>query len=131
MGLSEEDQLLLDNFISQILIDERIIGIYHFGSSINEEKYRDIDIALITTESFTSEEKLDTISKKPDKIDLSFLEDLPLYIARHAIQGKLIVNRDEDKIFDTVILIIHKWEDFRPMWELYLDVSINGFGKDH
>lgn len=131
MGLSEEDQLLLDNFISQILIDERIIGIYHFGSSINEEKYRDIDIALITTESFTSEEKFDVISKKPDIIDLSFLEDLPLYIARHAIQGKLVINRDEDEVFDAVILVIKNWEDFRPMWDLYLEVSINGFGKDH
>ena len=64
------------------------------------------------------------------KIDLSFLEELPLYIARHAIEGKLIVNRDEDKVFDIVIGLLQKWEDFRPMWELYLDVSINGFGED-
>ncbi len=120
MGLSKEDQHLLDKVINQILVDTRIIGVLHFGSSTNKKFYKDIDIALISNGIFTSEEKIHLFSKIPEKIDVSFLEDLPLYIARHAIEGNLIINKDNDKVFDVIVQILQKWEDFRPMWELYI-----------
>jgi hypothetical protein len=127
MGLSKADQQFLDKFLQDILLDQRIIGVFHFGSSVTENSYKDIDIALITEPIFSIQAKFDMKLQSPERIDVSFLEDLPLDIAKNVIKGSLIVNRNKDRVFDIVVEIIKRWEDFKPMWDLYVDVSINGF----
>ncbi|TFG21016.1 MAG: hypothetical protein EU530_01625 [Promethearchaeota archaeon] len=130
MGLSKTDQQLLDTFLQEILLDQRIIGVFRFGSSVTNNSYNDIDIALITEPIFSSQAKFDMKLQSPDRIDVSFLEDFPLDIAKNVIKGSLIVNRNKDRVFDIVVDIIKRWEDFKPMWDLYVDVSINGFGEN-
>jgi len=126
MALSEHDQLLLDIFIKEILGDKRIVGVVLFGSALEQEIYRDIDLALISSEKLTAKQKLSILLNAPDKFDVKFLEDLPLYVAKDTIKGKLLVNRNNNVIFDVFVDIIKKWEDFKPLYELYLDVVANG-----
>ena len=130
MGLSHADQQLLDKFLKEILIDQCIIGVIQFGSSVTEDIYKDVDIVIITDPIFTSQDKFNMKLHSPERIDVSFLEDLPLDIAKDAIKGSLIVNRNEDRVFDIVVDVMKRWEDFKPMWKLYVDVSINGFGEN-
>ena len=98
-----------------------------FGSALNSDNYRDIDIALIsTTPPITDKEKLKIILSTPEKFDIRFLEDFPLNIAKDVIKGRLILNKDYDKVFDRFVSIFQEWELFRPSFELYLEVSKNG-----
>ncbi len=127
MTLSEKDRKLIDIFTRKIDKDPRFIGVILFGSALNSDNYRDIDIALIsTTPPIPDKEKLKIIVSTPEKFDIRFLEDFPLNIAKDVIQGRLILNKDYDKVFDRFVSIFQEWELFRPSFELYLEVSKNG-----
>lgn len=127
MNLSEKDRKTLENFTQKIDKDPRFIGIILFGSVLHSNDYQDIDIALISTNPPISDrEKLKIIQSTIEKIDIRFLEDFPLNIAKDVICGKLILNKDYDEIFDRFVSIIQEWELFRPSFELYLEVSKSG-----
>lgn len=126
MGLSKADQQLVEEVLVKIKKDNRIIGGILFGSSILSESYEDIDITILTTETLSIKQKLSILTVMPDKIDLKFFEDLPLYIAKDAIKGKLLFNRNNERIFEIFVSTFQHWEDFKPQFELYLDVVANG-----
>ena len=71
MTLSEKDRKLIDIFTRKIDKDPRFIGVILFGSALNSDNYRDIDIALIsTTPPITDKEKLKIILSTPEKLCL-------------------------------------------------------------
>ena len=127
MNLSEKDRKTLEIFTKEIIKDPRFIGIIQFGSVLHSDHYKDIDIALISTNPpISDQDKLKIILSSPEKFDIRFLEDFPLNIAKDVIRGKLILNKNYNEVFDRYVSIIQRWELFRPSFELYLEVSRSG-----
>ena len=125
--LSIDDQKLLDEYVLNLSRDKEIVGIIFHGSALHSNKYNDIDIALIPKNpQISSKQKLKFILKSPDKFDVRFLRDFSLHIAKNVIKGKLLMNKDYNCVFDEYIQVIKDWEMFRPSWELYMDVCLNG-----
>ena len=127
MNLSEKDRKTLENFTKKIDKDPLFIGIILFGSALNSDHYHDIDIALISANPpISDQEKLKIIKSTPEKIDVKFLEDFPLNIAKDVIRGKLILNKNYNEVFDRFVSVIQNWDLFRLSFELYLEVSKSG-----
>lgn len=126
MKLRDEDKSRLEEYISKIKDDKNILGVILFGSALNRDDYKDIDILLISSNKLSSSVKSKYILSSPDKFEIHFLDDLPIYIAKEAIKGEILLQKDYLLICDIFINIIHEWEDFRPAYELYLDVVLNG-----
>ena len=127
MVLSNHDQARLEIYVDSLSSDENIIGAILHGSGSQSDNYNDIDIALIAKDhNISAKQKLHYILHSPDGFDVRFLHDFPLPIAKNVIQGKLLFNKDYDRVFDEHIAIIQEWEIFRPTWELYLEVSLHG-----
>lgn len=127
MYLSNLDKLKLQKYIKTIEADDQIIALILHGSACNSEKYHDVDIALIPKDASISEKcKLDYSLQSPDNFDVRFLQDFPIYIAKDVIKGKILLNKNYELVFDTYIAIIQEWEMFRPSFELYMDVILNG-----
>ena len=127
MQLSANDKSRIERYLKKCKSDQQIIGAILHGSALKSEKYRDIDIALISRDlTLSSKEKLHYILKSPEKFDVRFLHDFPIYIAKEVIKGELLLIKDYKLVFDRYIKIIQEWELFRPSYELYLDVILNG-----
>lgn len=125
-GLKKSDRHNVEDLLTHLKEDKRIIGALQYGSSVTADSYNDIDIALISSDVIPAKQKLKILLSLPDSIDLKFIEDLPLYVAKEAIKGELLFNRDQALIFDLFVSIFQQWEDFKPQFELYLDVVANG-----
>jgi len=107
--------------MKQILIDfnkiareigkiKGVLGVYLFGSFVKGENYRDIDICVIG--NLERKEKNIIERMGSEKIDISFFEELPLYIKFEVIKnGKKIVIKN-NKIMEKIIK--------KTLWE-YLD----------
>jgi predicted nucleotidyltransferase len=127
MHLSTLDKSQVEQYLKLIESDESIIGAILHGSSLESDNYQDIDIALISKNlKLSSKEKMHYYLSSPDGFDVRFLQDFPIYIAKDVIKGKLLLNKAYDLVFNQYIWIIQEWELFRPSYELYLDVILNG-----
>ena len=127
MQLSANDKSRIERYLKKCKSDQQILGAILHGSALKSEKYRDIDIALISRDlTLSSKEKLHYILKSPEEFDVRFLHDFPIYIAKEVIKGELLLIKDYELVFDRYIKIIQEWELFRPSYELYLDVILNG-----
>ena len=127
MQLSTLDKSRVEKYLKLLESDDRIIGVILHGSALASDNYHDIDIALISRNlALNSKEKLQYILQSPPGFDVRFLHDFPIYIAKDVIKGELLLNKDYDLVFDRYIWIIQDWELFRPSYELYLDVILNG-----
>ena len=127
MQLTAIDKSRVEQYLELFKSDPQIIGAILHGSSIKSNNYNDIDIALISRDlTLNSKEKLHYILKSPEGFDVRFLHDFPIYVAKDVIKGELLLNKDYDLVFNRYIKIIQEWELFRPSYELYLDVILNG-----
>lgn len=125
MYLSNKDKQKLNNIISELKQDEDILAVILYGSVIESNKYRDIDLALVKKPN-SPPKSLKYILKFPEKFVVNFLSDMPIIIAKEAIKGEILFNKDYSQLFDIFIEIINEWESFRPYYELYLESIKSG-----
>lgn len=111
--------------MNKFMQDSDILAMILYGSSLKSSKYHDIDIALVKYPQVKSK-SLKFLLQFPEKIDLHFLSEMPLVIAKEAIQGELIFNKDYDLLFDVYLNIIDEWKSFSPYYNLYLECVKHG-----
>jgi len=125
--LSDHDYNRLKQYLSFLQKDDRIVAAILHGSVLTTNQYQDIDLALITSDpSISEQDKLNYYLRSPENFDVRFLRDFPLYIAKEVIKGRLMLNKDYDFVFDTIINVIQEWELFRPSFELYMEMVLDG-----
>ena len=111
--------------------DKDMLAVAVFGSYARQEKHRDIDICLIlqkkTGNLKMSKKKLEYMKIAKNNLDIHVFQQLPLYV-RHRIlkEGKIIFCKNKDKLYDIAIDFIKEYEDFRPLYESYLEAVENG-----
>lgn len=109
--------------------DKDIVAVMLFGSAARGEKYRDIDVALLlrpkkhtSSEMFDIQLKYAAISDK--LLDVSVFQQLPLYIQKRVLkEGKIILCKDEEALYDVVFMSIKAFEDFMPKYRMFLEAE--------
>lgn len=53
----------------------------------------------------------------PDRYDIQIAEDLPLYVQKEVLHGRLIYCKNKRRVIERAIQIINDYEDFKPVYE--------------
>ena len=76
-------------------------SIIQFGSSLYSANPEDIDLCVIPTKPLSLSEKLSLSRGLPEKIDLSFIKDLPVHIRKEVLgKGKIIYTRNYYRVLE-------------------------------
>lgn len=118
--ISDTDWEILTSFMDKMQRDSDVLALYLFGSALHSPHYQDLDVAIVLHPDATPK-KMKVLLNFPMLVDGHFLADMPILIAKEAIKGQLLFNKDYALLFSIVMEIITQWEDFRPHYELYLE----------
>ncbi|MBI4163033.1 MAG: nucleotidyltransferase domain-containing protein [Candidatus Aenigmarchaeota archaeon] len=106
--------------------DEEVVALAIFGSFARKEKYKDIDVCIFLKEKKSnldmSKKKLSYLKGAKSIFDIKIFQQLPIHI-RHKVlkEGKIILCKDENKLYDIAASFIKEYEDFKPIYESYLE----------
>tara|TARA_Y100000310_G_C20276055_1_gene620288 strand:+ start:253 stop:630 length:378 start_codon:yes stop_codon:yes gene_type:complete len=117
--------------IEQTKKDQDILALAIFGSSIKEEKYKDIDICIFLKPKKYSHLQLSKkklqYSQENEIYDIQIFQQLPIYIQKEIFTNmELIFCKDEDLLYDLNFEFIRELEHFEPFYETYLEAVANG-----
>ncbi len=60
------------------------------------------------------------LGEVPDKFDVHVLQDLPLYVQKEVLKGKVIYAKDMTFVYDCAYDIIKRFEDFKKYYYDYI-----------
>jgi hypothetical protein len=106
--------------------DKDVLGVIVFGSYARGEKFSDIDVCIILKPDkydplFLSNKKLEYLIDFPD-VDIQIYQQLPLYIRIRILkEGKIILNKNEDLLYDLAFSTIKDFEYYKPIYLSYLE----------
>jgi len=103
---------------------KKIDAVYVFGSFTNEKfnSLSDVDICFLGKFSF--KEKAKIVSFFGELFDVSFFNDLPVYIKIRVFrEGKRIYSSDIKKVYAYLFNTIREYEDFLPIIKSRVGVS--------
>ncbi|MEM4605594.1 MAG: nucleotidyltransferase domain-containing protein [Candidatus Pacearchaeota archaeon] len=117
----------LKKIVEKISKNKKVFAVYLFGSHAKRRisPLSDIDICIIG--NLNNSEKMKILSLFSENYDVSFFEDLPIWIQIRVFrEGKQLFVRDFKKIYPIVFEKIKEYEDFKP---LLLNRIFRRFGK--
>ena len=127
MNPDEIDELVKNSLeiMKKIQGFEKVRFIILYGSSVEGISREDSDIDLcIDTDADTDYEcssfRLKVLSELPDLFDVQIFAQLPLYVKKEVIKGKVIFCRDEEYLYETAISVIKEFEDFKYRFYDYI-----------
>lgn len=112
--------------------DPDILAVMLFGSHARGEASAssDVDVCLLLVpgrvprDAWTTK-RLDYLAGTD--LDLSIFQQLPLYVRTRVLkEGRVVYVRDEDALYELAIRTAKAWEDFRPIYRMYLDEIARG-----
>jgi len=62
-------------------------------------------------------------SALPENYDVKIFQDLPLFVQKEVLKGKLIYVEDEVFVYETAFDTIKKFEDFKKGYYDYIDLE--------
>ena len=104
---------------------EKVRFIILYGSSVEgiTRQESDIDLCIdidADTDYERSSFRLKVLSELPDLFDVQIFAQLPLYVKKEVIKGKVIFCRDEEYLYETAISLIKEFEDFKYRFYDYI-----------
>ncbi len=127
MNPDEMDKLVKKSFeiLKNIQGFEKVRFIMLYGSSVEGMPREESDIDLcIDIETDTDYERssfrLKVLSELPDLFDVQIFAQLPLYVKKEVIKGKVIFCRDVEHLYETAISVIKEFEDFKYRFYDYI-----------
>ena len=124
------ENLLNNEFKEKIKKDKEIIAVLIFGSYVNNRAYsRDIDVCLVLDKKYSNYEMtgkaIKYASLLPSKFDISIFQQLPVYIQKSVLRGgKIIICKNEDKLYEIAYSTIKEFESFKYKYESYLENAL-------
>lgn len=122
----------VSELVSRMKKDKDILAVSVFGSYARGEHYRDIDICIFLKGGELgrlgmAKKRLKYLSEASGNFDIQVFQQLPLYIKHRVLkEGKILFCRDQNKLYDIAHAFIREWEDFKPIYEKYLEGVANG-----
>ncbi|HID94867.1 MAG TPA: nucleotidyltransferase domain-containing protein [Candidatus Latescibacteria bacterium] len=119
-------------FIDKAAADEVILAVILFGSRARGQKTSssDVDLCLVLqpgdySDLELSQKKLEYLAAFD--VDVQVYQQLPLYIRRRVLkEGKVLFCRDEDKLYELAFRTVQEFEDFRHIYNSYLEGVAHG-----
>jgi len=106
--------------------DKDVLGIIVFGSFARNEKYSDIDVCIVLKPGrysplFLSKKRLEYLRSFPS-LDIQIYQQLPIYIKIRILkEGEILLNKNEDFMYDLAFLTLKDFEYYKPIYESYLE----------
>ncbi len=118
-----------DQLIEMAEADKDILAAILFGSSARGEVYRDIDICLVTD----PERRQVNLARKDLEylarfdFDIHTFPELPICIRMRVLkEGKCLLSKDDDALYDLAHKTVQEFEDFKLRYEDYLEAILHG-----
>lgn len=87
-----------------------------FGSQATGKNNKNSDIDLCFFGKIKDEDKLNIQRMFPEKYDISFFNELPIWIKTRVFkEGKILFLKNKEEYMDVVFKTMHEWEDFKPI----------------
>jgi len=112
--------------LDEIEKDPDALALVLFGSYARNEKFSDIDVCIALkprefTQLHLSRKKLEYLSAFPD-FDIQIFQQLPLPIKVRVLkEGKVVLCKNEDLLYDLAFATIREFEYFKPIYLSYLE----------
>lgn len=115
--------------VKSMLDFDKVAFIFLFGSVADgkQNKLSDIDFAVYyqgnNKERFKF--RLEVLKKLPDSFDVQIFQDLPLFVQKEVLRGKLIYCKDKDLsfVYKKAYEVIKSYEDFKKGYYDYIGVE--------
>lgn len=122
----------LEKLLEKAQRDGEVLAVMLFGSAARREETRgsDLDVCLVlrpgTYDRMTlSRKRLDYLSSA--EFDTQIFQQLPLYIRRRVLkEGKVLLVKDEDALYELAFRTAQAFEDFRHFYREYLEEVARG-----
>ena len=121
-----------DALLAQAERDSDTLAAIRFGSFAREEPHpdSDLDICLVLDPRRGPFSAQDRVQKRIDylafNLDVQIFQSLPIYIRQRVLQeGQVVFVRDLSTLYDVALRTLQEYEDFRPIYNLYLDQVAN------
>ncbi|GFO97146.1 DNA polymerase beta subunit [groundwater metagenome] len=101
----------------------RFIMLYGSAAEGITRAESDIDLCIDIDEDTDYEHsrfRLKILSELPDILDVQIFAQLPLYVKKEVIKGKVIFCRNEGYLYETAISVIKEFEDFKYRFYDYI-----------
>lgn len=99
-----------------LINDKDIVAVYLFGS-VSEEKsghMSDIDVCVIGS-NISQNEKFKIMGLFDDRYDISFFNDMPVWIKIRVLKGVPVIINDRAELYDISFRTLDEYEDFKPL----------------
>ena len=65
---------------------------------------------------------MDYLKEVPSYFDIQIFQNLPLYIrVRILKEGKILLCKDENKLYELALLTVKDFEQFKPLYKSYIE----------
>jgi len=126
MTISSEILTVLKDL--HLLTKTSFVILYGSQSKGKETPLSDVDICISL--SLPASQKLKTrikiLGKLSEKYDVHFFEDLPLYVKKRVLAGKILYVKDQKKLVNEALEVIRDYEDFEPVYLNYIGETAYG-----
>ncbi len=65
--------------------------------------------------------RIKLLGELPSSYDLQIFEDLPIYIQKEVLGGKVLFVKERGQLINTALKVIYDYEDFMPAYNYYLN----------
>lgn len=118
----------IEQLIEYASQDSDVVSVILFGSAARSEHniQSDVDICIVLrrlnySKIYLSEKKLKYLSVFGD-LDIQIYQQLPVYIRQRILkEGKVLFCKNEDELYEIAFDTIQKYEDFKHIYEYYLN----------
>lgn len=118
----------LDRLKERARRDPDVLAVLLFGSQTRGEASprSDVDVCLILTPQ-SQTDRLGLGQKRLEyatgfDLDISIFQQLPIYVRRRVLkEGRVLFVRDEDLLYEVACRTAQAFEDFRHIYDAYLD----------
>lgn len=116
----------LEDLLETAKNDDRILAVMIYGSRARGEARpeSDTDVCLVLSPRIDSRQAgpqtaLDYIGFST--LDVHIFQRLPLYVRQRVLKdGKVVLVKNEDDLYEVAFRTVRSWEDFRPFYLAYL-----------
>ena len=100
---------------SDLVGNKKVVAVYLFGSVASGKSgpLSDVDVCVIGSE-LGLRDKNEIFKDSLIGWDVSFFDELPIWIKMRVLKGVPVIVNDRDLLYDVGIETLHEYEDFKP-----------------